>query len=92
MVYIKENGKILCFQSAASTVKYWHWIQQTGLSTFLGTTGQTLHETKTVGEFLFDGYENQLLNFAKKMPMIKIPYDKFGWFYTVSTGMKWETR
>lgn len=68
--------------SAASTVKYWHWIQQTGLSAFLGTTGQTLHETKTVGEFLFDGYENQLLNFAKKMPMIKIPYDKFGWFYT----------
>ncbi|XP_026677185.1 LOW QUALITY PROTEIN: uncharacterized protein LOC103506297 [Diaphorina citri] len=35
-----------------------------------------------IGEFLFDGYENKLLNMAKKMPMLKIPYDKFGWFYT----------
>ncbi|KAI5744521.1 hypothetical protein M8J76_003017 [Diaphorina citri] len=69
--------------SAAATVKNWAWFQQAGLSAVLGTFGQKLHETKTVGEFLFDGYENKLLNMAKKMPMLKIPYDKFGWFYTV---------
>ncbi|KAL1463325.1 hypothetical protein WDU94_015085 [Cyamophila willieti] len=68
--------------SAASTVKNWHWFHQTGLSAFLGTSLQKIHETKTVREFLFDGYESPLINFAKKMPLIKIPYDKFGWFYT----------
>uniref|UniRef100_A0A8D9B0S2 Protein croquemort n=1 Tax=Cacopsylla melanoneura TaxID=428564 RepID=A0A8D9B0S2_9HEMI len=68
--------------SAASTVKNWHWLHQTGLSAFLGTSQQKIQETKTVGQFLFDGYESPLINFAQKMPMIKIPYDKFGWFYT----------
>ncbi|OXA59423.1 Protein croquemort [Folsomia candida] len=40
---------------------------------------------KTVGEFLFDGYGDPLLDLAKLMPSavvpVTIPFDKFGWFY-----------
>lgn len=34
---------------------------------------------KTVDEFLFKGYNDTLLEFAKAF--MDIPYDKFGWFY-----------
>lgn len=44
--------------------------------------------TKTVGEILFDGYEDTLMNIANtlpKMPNINLPpFKKFGWFVDVS--------
>lgn len=45
--------------------------------------------TKTAGEFLFDGYEDELLKLISsgKIPGFTIPFDKFGWFYDVS--MHW---
>lgn len=50
--------------------------------------GQQIHITKTVDELLFTGYEDDLINMAKDMPMfgqekIEVPFDRFGWFYTV---------
>lgn len=38
--------------------------------------------TEKVGEFLYDGYEDQLLTFLKQSdsPIFTIPFDRFGWF------------
>lgn len=40
--------------------------------------------TKTVDELLFHGYEDNLLEILNKIPLIHLPFDKFGWFYGVS--------
>jgi hypothetical protein len=56
------------------------------LSLAISSTKQTLAVTHTVGDMLFDGYSDPLLDFAKKLPTfagVDIPYDKFGWFYLV---------
>lgn len=47
---------------------------------------QNIFVTKTAGELLFDGYEDSMIKMAKSMPMLdagEIPFDKFGWFYSV---------
>lgn len=38
--------------------------------------------TKTVGELLFDGYDDPILSLLKKLhlPQFKVPFSKFGWF------------
>lgn len=45
-----------------------------------------VHTTKTVREFLFEGYSDPLLNLASILPAgvtpVQIPFDKFGWFYS----------
>lgn len=38
--------------------------------------------TKTAEEFLFKGYDDELLKLAQAF--MDMPYDKFGWFYKVS--------
>jgi hypothetical protein len=41
--------------------------------------------TKTVGQLMFEGYEDELLNLTARMNVsdFKVPFDKFGWFYPV---------
>jgi CD36 family len=44
------------------------------------------HVSKSVREFLFDGYEDPLISLADTLPalaQIDIPFDRFGWFYKV---------
>lgn len=38
--------------------------------------------TKTVGQLLFDGYDDPILRTLKtlKLPQFKVPFSKFGWF------------
>ena len=46
--------------------------------------------TKTATELLFDGYDDPLLDAAaviKYLVNISIPFDKFGWFYSVSSAV-----
>ncbi|XP_014213282.1 protein croquemort-like isoform X2 [Copidosoma floridanum] len=43
---------------------------------------EKLTVTKTVGQFLFDGYEDPLLDAATQAKLKLIPFDKFGWFYS----------
>lgn len=54
----------------------------------LAMFGQQVSVTKKVGELLFDGYEDPLLDLAKSLPASTTggapPVDKFGWFYGVS--------
>ncbi|KAL1139975.1 hypothetical protein AAG570_006952 [Ranatra chinensis] len=43
----------------------------------------TMYVTKTVGELLFDGYDDKFLSLMQKLkPFVKIdlPFDRFGWF------------
>lgn len=41
----------------------------------------------TVEELMFKGYDDELLQLFSKLNMTHvIPFDKFGWFYTVSTN------
>lgn len=47
--------------------------------------GESLVVTKSVSALLFDGYNDTLLNIAKKLNATSLPYTKFAWFYEVST-------
>lgn len=53
------------------------------VNTLLKEKKVPLYTTKTASEFLFDGFDDELLDLAKKLHIkdINIPYDKFGWFY-----------
>ena len=62
---------------------------QPGFSGFLDINNiKDVFTEKKVRELLFEGYSDPLLDFSQYIPdwfPIKIPpYDKFGWFYTVS--------
>lgn len=49
----------------------------------LNEEGGTFYVTKKVREVLFDGYQDKLLDFVRKLNKkgLNIPFDKFGWFY-----------
>lgn len=54
-----------------------------GANKLLQLLGTKIYVTKTVGKFLFDGYNDSLLTLMKKMnpPGIVLPpFEKFGWF------------
>ena len=57
-----------------------------GISDMLATLEATLFVKKTVGELLFDGYEDEVLEMGTEMEMMEddANMDKFGWFYNVS--------
>jgi hypothetical protein len=47
---------------------------------------QKVHVTKKATEWLFDGYEDAMIDLAKGNPLLDagdIPFDRFGWFYMV---------
>lgn len=50
-------------------------------------TGQKIYIQKKVGDLLFFGYKDPLLDIADSLPKfigVDIPFDKFGWFYKVN--------
>lgn len=77
-----------CFQTAAHVVRNWHFLMQRSVSLALQSTKQDIAITRTVGQFLFEGYDDPLITIASKVPglsSINIPsFDKFGWFYMVT--------
>ncbi|BES94483.1 Scavenger receptor [Nesidiocoris tenuis] len=49
--------------------------------------------TKTVQELVFDGYSDNFLNIFQKLKKIiklKIPFDKFGWFYQRNNSVTYD--
>lgn len=46
-----------------------------------------LVQTKTVGEWTFEGYDDELLQLLAKLNIsnFNIPSSRFGWFYGVSS-------
>ncbi|XP_054262104.1 protein croquemort-like isoform X2 [Macrosteles quadrilineatus] len=70
--------------TAAFTVRDWMFILRTATNTAIVGTKQKIHVVKKVRELLFEGYSDQLISMAKKMPSfasVKVPFDKFAWFY-----------
>lgn len=49
---------------------------------------QEISVTKSVDELLFTGYSDEMIDVARAVPIfgsdVEVPFDKFGWFYTVS--------
>ncbi|KAL6447297.1 hypothetical protein ACFW04_001504 [Cataglyphis niger] len=48
---------------------------------FMMRLGEKRVLTKSVNALLFEGYNDTLLEIAKKMNATELPYNKFGWFY-----------
>ncbi|XP_029178350.1 protein croquemort-like [Nylanderia fulva] len=48
---------------------------------FMVRLGEKLVLTKSVNELIFEGFNDTLLDIAKKMKATELPYSKFGWFY-----------
>lgn len=61
------------------------YIEQAKVNIGLGIYNQELAVTKTASEFLFEGFENDLLDAASQMPFLTdgqaVPFDRVGWFY-----------
>lgn len=71
-------------QSAVNSIKDDGPIMKYGFNSFIKKAGSTLFITKTVNEFLFEGFSDPLINASKWDPSGKAPpFDKFGWFYDV---------
>ena len=54
-------------------------------NSFMNIANEKLTVTKTVNELLFEGYSDELLKLASKLPISGLKYDKFGWFYSVGS-------
>lgn len=71
--------------SAAYKVNTFGFMASKGLSTAFQTLRTTIHSVKTVGELMFDGYEDQILTIGRNVPFL--PKDavpdmkKFCWFH-----------
>lgn len=77
--------------SAAAKSYHWDYIKQKSVSIGLTMYNQRVDITKTASELLFDGYQDDLIDMARLMPTffgndeaITVPFDRFGWFYTVT--------
>lgn len=74
------------FQSAANRAKGWGFLKMKSVSLGFTFYSQKVHVTKNASEWLFDGYEDPMINLAKDYTFLDagdIPFDKFGWFYMV---------
>ena len=60
-----------------------NFFMEWAVSDMLATLEATLFVNKTVGELLFEGYEDEVLKMGKMMKD-DANMDKFGWFYNVS--------
>lgn len=68
------------------------YMKQKEVSMGLNIYQETLYVTKEAREFLFDGYQDKLIDLAQEMKKynngkqaVNIPYDRFGWFYEVGS-------
>ncbi|KAJ8922773.1 hypothetical protein NQ315_007808 [Exocentrus adspersus] len=63
-------------------VKYKHHLVKRGVNFFLKEKRVRLAVTKNVSQFLFDGYEDPMLDLVHKLNItgFNVPYTKFGWF------------
>lgn len=60
-------------------------MEKTKVSVGLQIYDQEISVTKLAREFLFEGYEDDLVNAAKELPFLTegqaVPFDRVGWFY-----------
>nr|XP_023018229.1 protein croquemort-like [Leptinotarsa decemlineata]XP_023018231.1 protein croquemort-like [Leptinotarsa decemlineata]XP_023018232.1 protein croquemort-like [Leptinotarsa decemlineata] len=68
--------------AVANLVKDKHYLVRVGVNFFLEEKKVPLVVTKTVKEFLFEGYDDEMLELLHKLHVkgINVPFQKFGWF------------
>ncbi|KAL2732609.1 protein croquemort-like [Vespula maculifrons] len=67
--------------SATHKIRYWSYFMQNTFSYILSSKSN-LSITKTVGELLFTGYDDTIINMGKVAAADEVPpFDRFGWFY-----------
>ncbi|XP_037084392.1 protein croquemort-like [Pollicipes pollicipes] len=74
--------------AAADSVKDMGRLVKYMFNLMVNRVGSQAFVTKTVREFLFEGYNDPLLDAAVAMEQflhIAVPFDKFGWFYARNT-------
>lgn len=67
--------------------KYCSEIKKMSLNALLKYNEKSIFITKTVGELLFDGYHDKMLDMLQKLKKILKNFDfpeKFAWYYEVS--------
>ncbi|XP_037042329.1 protein peste-like isoform X2 [Bradysia coprophila] len=71
--------------SAGAKALHANFYERKKISVGLGLFSQMVHVTKSAGELLFEGYQDDMIDTALDMAVlddtIVVPYDKFGWFY-----------
>lgn len=85
-----------CFQTAAYKLRNSGLIPQSSFNWVFKAFNQNLSVSYSVRDFLFDGYDNDLMNVAHtatqiypSSSLISSPFDKFAWFYKVNTVAKY---
>ncbi|KAL3269245.1 hypothetical protein HHI36_008325 [Cryptolaemus montrouzieri] len=81
--------------SGAYTLRDQSFFMRKGFSVSLNSIMGRIDVTKSVGEMLFFGYDDVLINVAKTIPFVSKnlpPMDKFGWFYTRNNSNTFDGR
>lgn len=88
------NDKITNLNPVATTVNYIvrhkKLLVRIAVDGLFKVVGEHLTVTKSVRELLFDGYDDKLLDLVKRTKIFKVPYDKFGWFYTRNDSLTYD--
>jgi len=68
--------------SVAYAVRHSDALFKIGANALLTLRGGSLFVTKSVGELLYDGYQDPLIDFLRESdsPIFHVPFEKFGWF------------
>lgn len=72
------------FQTIAHSIKFKPPFVRKLVNEFIVGLGEKLVLTKSVNALIFEGFNDTLLDIARKMKVTKIPFPKFAWFYAVS--------
>ncbi|XP_076239555.1 protein croquemort isoform X2 [Calliopsis andreniformis] len=67
--------------SVAYTLKYRPKIVRDIADRVMKVIGEKLIITKTINELLFEGFNDTMLDIARKMKLTKIPMTRFAWFF-----------
>ncbi|XP_063701397.1 protein peste-like [Culicoides brevitarsis] len=70
--------------SAAEKARFADYMKAKSISVGLSLYQQQISVTKTAGELLFEGYEDDMVSLAKQLPFLageEVPFDRVGWFY-----------
>lgn len=91
LLYMWAINNCFNFQTVAYTVRNKHYLIQKAVDLLMREKREKLVITKSVRELLFDGYQDPLIDLIRKMNNtgFQIPFDKFGWFYSVSIIIIW---
>ncbi|CAG9819613.1 unnamed protein product [Phaedon cochleariae] len=78
--------------TVANMVKFKHIIVREGVNFFLQEKKTPLAVTKTVNEFIFEGYDDPMLDLLHQLHIkgINVPFTKFGWFVDRNNSVEYD--